>query len=307
MTFFVSLFEEPSRKTFLAFFMLSSMLPLLIMAFMINQYMIPLLMPEQINSLIDKFTSGFAAMLFISVLSFFLISRSIGSLETLTKEIKVKSSSILETSTESVNENEIEVLRNAFNSLSSELIEKVGKLKQYSEDMTVYNRELSSQAIIDELTSLYNRRKFETTMVEELNRAERYKHGLSLIMIDVDKFKFYNDTYGHQTGDKILQKLGELLRGSIRKTDIPCRYGGDEFAILLPETSKEKAEHISNKLINVVSNHQFVGVGKSSIGKITISCGVSSYRQDQDIESFVREADIALYKNKSASKRTAAD
>jgi diguanylate cyclase (GGDEF)-like protein len=290
----------------LVFFFMSSILPLLIMTLMIYEYIIPSLIPEKIDRLIDLFTFGLAAMLLSSVISFFLMSRRIGSLLALSKEIKEKSSSLLETNRESVNENEIEALRNAFNSLSDELIEKLGKLKQYADEVIVCNRKLSSLALIDELTSLYNRRKFEATLVEERNRTERFKHGLALIMIDIDQFKLYNDTYGHQTGDKILQKLGELFRESIRKTDMPFRYGGDEFAILLPETSKERAEEISNKLIAVVSNHQFVGVGKTPVGDVTISCGVSSYCQDQDIESFIKEADIALYKNRSAGKRTAA-
>jgi diguanylate cyclase (GGDEF)-like protein len=299
MTIVVSMRAESSRKSLLSFFFLSSILPLLILTFMTYHYLIPLLTPGQIDRLIDVFTFCFAATLSISVLSFFLMSRRIDSLETLANEIKEKSPSILDTNMESVNENEIEILRNAFNSLSNELIEKVGMLKQYADDVIVYNRKLSSLAIIDALTSLYNRRTFERTLVEERNRAERFKHGLSLIMIDINQFKFYNDTYGHQTGDKILQKLGELFRESIRKTDIPFRYGGDEFAILLPETSKERAEEISSKLMTVVSNHQFVGVGKTPIGEVTICCGVSSYCQDQEIESFVKEADIALYKNRS--------
>jgi diguanylate cyclase (GGDEF)-like protein len=298
MTFLNSLSEESSRRTLLVFFFMSSILPLLIMTMMIYEYVIPSLIPERIDRLIDLFTFGFAAMLLSSVISFFLMSRRIGSLLALSKEIKEKSSSLLETKRESVNENEIEALRNAFNSLSDELIEKVGKLKQYADDVIVCNRKLSSLALIDQLTSLYNRRQFETTLVEERNRAERFQHGLSLIMIDINQFKFYNDTYGHQTGDKILQELGELFRGSIRKTDIPFRYGGDEFAILLPETSQERAEALSDKLIAAVSNHPFVGINKTPIGEVTICCGVSSYCHDQDIESFVKEADIALYKNR---------
>ncbi|HOG17775.1 MAG TPA: GGDEF domain-containing protein [Syntrophales bacterium] len=297
MTSFFSLVNESARKTFLVFFGLSTILPLLLMTFIIYEYVIPMLIPEQINALMHVFTFGFAAMLSVCGLSFFLMSRRISSLETLSREIRGRSASILETNLQSVNDNEIETLRNAFDSLSCELVEKVLRLKQYSEEVIDHNRKLSSLAVIDGLTGLYNRRKLDMALVEECNRAERYNHALSFIMIDINDFKLYNDTHGHQNGDKILQNLGELLRKSTRKTDMPFRYGGDEFAILLPETGKVQAEEVSGKLIHAVSNHRFLD-GGASAAEVTISCGVSSYSPHLGAGCLVKDADAALYRNK---------
>jgi len=177
----------------------------------------------------------------------------------------------------------------------------MNQVNQYSKKMIDSNIKLSELANIDELTSMYNRRYFNLRLVEEVSRAERYNHDLSLILIDLDEFKNYNDTLGHPAGDKLLQDFSLLIRQSIRQTDLSFRYGGDEFAILLPGCDVQMAEKVAHKLTEIVSRHNFEDLKGYSFGKITISCGVGGYTQS--LEALVADADKDLYATKTAGKQ----
>jgi diguanylate cyclase (GGDEF)-like protein len=135
---------------------------------------------------------------------------------------------------------------------------------------------------------------------EEIGRCERYGHRLALIMIDIDGFKQYNDILGHQAGDVLLKKVSKFFRDNIRKADVPFRYGGDEFAIVLPDCNTKGAVSLANKLSKVVSNYAFDGMEKLPFDKVTISCGVASY--SKGMADLVREADRLLYEAKSTGK-----
>ena len=119
-------------------------------------------------------------------------------------------------------------------------------------------------------------------------------------MIDLDDFKRHNDTYGHQTGDKLLEELADMIRKSIRESDSAFRYGGDEFAVLLPVCDIKNAEHVAQKLVEKVSIHQFKNVEGQRLDKVTISCGAACYRGK--LETFVAEADKHLFAAKASGK-----
>lgn len=301
MQIFGSLAREKLRKLIFISFVLSSLLPILIVIFIGINYVLPDLTPDQTDKLRSAFTYGLWTMFLFPSLSFFLLSQWMGSLENLTEEIKSKSVGILEGVEDSGEEtDEITTIRNVVDGLHAELQEKMNKLNEYSKKLIDSNIELSELSITDDLTGLYNRRHFHLRLNEEIDRSERYGHDLALIMIDVDGFKQYNDTLGHQAGDVLLKKVSKFFRDNIRKTDVPFRSGGDEFAIVLMECNIKDAVSVANKLCEVVSGYVFDGMEKLPSDKITISCGVASY--SKGMTDLVREADRLLYEAKNAGK-----
>ena len=134
--------------------------------------------------------------------------------------------------------------------------------------------ELERLAITDPLTGLYNRRFFQSRLGVEIERAKRYERVLSLVMLDVDNFKEINDQRGHQFGDHVLVEVGKILTGNVRGSDIVCRYGGEEFAVLLPETPPEQASQAAEKLRTRLKEH-FRG-GRDAVA-LTVSLGVAIY------------------------------
>ena len=169
-------------------------------------------------------------------------------------------------------------------------------LKQKTEQLEKSNAHLQSLATRDNLTGLYNHRYFQESLTAELNRAQRYQRQFSLLFIDVDYFKTYNDTQGHLEGDRLLIDLSNLFMSSFRKSDIVCRYGGDEFAVILPEASSEKALMIAGKLHAHVSGHPFYGRETMPQGRITISIGIATYPDHEtDAERLLHHADRLMY------------
>ncbi|MFQ5593924.1 MAG: GAF domain-containing protein, partial [Anaerolineae bacterium] len=151
------------------------------------------------------------------------------------------------------------------------------------------------QAITDGLTRLYNSRYFYQELERELERSQRYGRSCSLIMLDLDDFKKYNDRYGHQAGDDLLRELAGLMRGVIRQTDVAARYGGEEFAVILPETDSSQAQALAERLRDVIGGHEFVVRDTQRIGRITVSQGVATYPDDaRDVDGLVEAADMAL-------------
>jgi diguanylate cyclase (GGDEF)-like protein len=169
----------------------------------------------------------------------------------------------------------------------------------------VYNRiisQLRETAVTDGLTGLYNHKSFLERLSVEFNRAERYGSELSLIMIDVDKFKEINDTYGHVTGDSVLKIIAGVLKANLRQSDLAARYGGDEFALILPETGVEKAYKVGEKLRQRVEANPILLNPDLNIST-TLSVGVSAYVSSMaDPLGLVRKADEALYIAKEAGR-----
>lgn len=161
--------------------------------------------------------------------------------------------------------------------------------------------ELEKLSITDTLTGLYNRRHFDDILEKEVLRAKRLHHDLSLLFIDIDKFKHFNDIYGHVTGDKALQLLGDLIQDQIRKgIDVPCRYGGEEFTIILPETSNYRARIVANRILKGFRNLELPIPQKDEAVQKTISVGIAGIRQysNRSVKSLLVHADKAMYKAK---------
>lgn len=159
---------------------------------------------------------------------------------------------------------------------------------------------VKGEALIDHLTGLYNRRFFVSTLNREIIRAKKFKHPLSVILLDIDHFKTYNDKYGHKMGDTVLKIIAKILKKSIRKIDTVFRYGGEEFAIIVPETSFDEVSSLAERIrLNVE-------VGSKRIRKVkhpvTISLGVATYKKEYKFSRIVEDADQLLYEAKSAGR-----
>jgi diguanylate cyclase (GGDEF)-like protein len=154
----------------------------------------------------------------------------------------------------------------------------------------------------DGLTGLYNHRTFYSLLNDEIVRTQRYKHPLSLLMLDIDRFKRVNDTHGHQAGDAILKGLSDLLGKQARATDRVCRYGGEEITVILPETEAAAAMIIAERLRAAVERQSFDIDGGKTVG-ITVSIGVATYPQPVDtMEQLVKAADTAMYAAKQGGR-----
>ncbi len=161
-------------------------------------------------------------------------------------------------------------------------------------------RELS---VKDELTGINNRRHFQNMLQMEWKRALRFHRDLSLIMVDVDKFKAYNDAFGHIQGDQVLKQIGALLRKNLREVDTVARFGGEEFVLLLPDTDKRGAIAVAEKVRLLVEGHRFMTEDRKDTRNITISAGIASYPDDvEGMDDLIDHADIALYKAKELGR-----
>ncbi|MFH2145729.1 MAG: diguanylate cyclase [Candidatus Omnitrophota bacterium] len=161
---------------------------------------------------------------------------------------------------------------------------------------------LKNLARTDGLTGLFNHRYFQTHLSSEIDRVQRYSRNLSLLMFDIDFFKKFNDTYGHPMGDMVLSQIAKVIRKSVRKVDIPCRYGGEEFAVILPETKLKESVVVAEKIRKSVEDLRFdvgKGMGKK---KMTISGGVAAFKSGMSKEELVMHADEVLYKAKNEGK-----
>jgi diguanylate cyclase (GGDEF)-like protein len=158
-------------------------------------------------------------------------------------------------------------------------------------------REARQLADLDALTSLHNRRYFHETLAREVARAHRYDRELALIVFDVDDFKAVNDRVGHLTGDAVLAEVAERARSVARSADVACRIGGDEFAVILPESSSADAQLLSERLQAAVAARPIV-----QAGRLEVSAGVAALRQADDAAGLFERADEALYQAKEAGK-----
>jgi diguanylate cyclase (GGDEF)-like protein len=172
------------------------------------------------------------------------------------------------------------------------------RIAVYVDTATLYN-ETKRLAITDELTGTYNHRYFHTRMEEEIRRADRYNRPLSILMLDVDHFKRYNDTHGHLMGDEVLKGVANTLKRWTRVIDVVSRYGGDEFTLLLPETDEEGALVVARRLKKEIEETYFPLESYQPAGSITVSMGISSFPENGiSSKELVKSADDAMYKAK---------
>lgn len=166
-----------------------------------------------------------------------------------------------------------------------------------------YRKKLAELANIDGLTGVYNHRFFHESLKEKIVSCKKRQNPISLILLDIDYFKHYNDLYGHQKGDAVLRKIGLILKNNVRIKDIPARYGGEEFTVILPNASEKEAIFIAEEIRLAVERHKFEGEENQPKGKITVSIGISTFpdKAKNDVE-LIKSADDALYRAKFFNK-----
>jgi diguanylate cyclase (GGDEF)-like protein/PAS domain S-box-containing protein len=165
-----------------------------------------------------------------------------------------------------------------------------------------FERQLQILSVTDELTGLFNQRHFYAVMAKELDRTKRYQHPLSIICFDLDDFKGINDSLGHLEGDRVLRTIGELLKETLRENDIPVRYGGDEFMVLLPGTGIQDASQTAERIRSIFNTKCPYSIEKGTVGiaKVSMSLGVTETNGMEKPDQVVQRADLAMYEAKSS-------
>lgn len=167
------------------------------------------------------------------------------------------------------------------------------KISLIMEDISSSLEMLYDVATKDEKTGLYNHRFFENMLKMEIEKAKRDKENFCLIIIDVDFFKKFNDTYGHLVGDKVLENLAKVLQNELRKYDIVARFGGEEFFILLPETKIRRGKQIAERLRKNIWKNRLL-----KKYKVTFSAGITEFKKGDSVRKIIKRADKALYVSK---------
>jgi len=182
-------------------------------------------------------------------------------------------------------------------------LKRVLKERRLTKERNRILSKLENLAITDGLTKLYNLRHFYNLLEVEIDRCRRYGHSLALLLFDIDNFKVYNDTYGHLEGDKVLVKIGQIIRSCLRTMDSAYRYGGEEFTVILPETTAQEANNVANRIRIAVELENFIPkAGK--VATVTISIGVTEYHNDEQLSEFIKRADQAMYLSKEKGRNT---
>lgn len=194
---------------------------------------------------------------------------------------------------------------NAFGPKQMQILSILGGQAAVAMANSLLYKKIEKLAITDGLTKVYNHRYFYKRAEEELARAKRYGKAFSLIMLDLDFFKKFNDQYGHKSGDLALSSVAQILMDSTRNIDVVCRYGGEEFTIILPETDSESAVPVAERIRSAVENHYFVVAEGQPPVHITVSLGVATYPTDvKSLDELIEYADRALYYSKEHGKNT---
>lgn len=194
--------------------------------------------------------------------------------------------------------------------LESRLGRIAGEVSELRENLQQVQRE----ALTDALTGIPNRKFFDARLTEAARESQSENEALSLLIADIDHFKSFNDNFGHQIGDQVLKLVARTLSDSVKGRDTPARFGGEEFAIILPRTDIKQAVIVADQIRNAVMRRRFVGKDtRDDYGGVTLSFGVAQYRSAEDLAEFVRRADAALYhakregRNRVSTELQAAD
>ena len=176
-------------------------------------------------------------------------------------------------------------------------LKRVLKERELTRERVRMMEKLQKLAITDGLTKLHNSRSFYSQLEVEVDRYNRYKHPLSLLLLDIDHFKQYNDNYGHLEGDRVLVKISQMIKSCLRKLDTAYRYGGEEFTVILPETVCDEALLVAERIRSVIQAEKFEPLPDKEVS-ITISIGVTQYIPKEQLSTFIQRADKAMYLSK---------
>jgi diguanylate cyclase (GGDEF)-like protein len=187
----------------------------------------------------------------------------------------------------------------SFHEADVESLEAVADICATAIQNAHYVERVKQLAYLDGLTGIFNRRFFELRVLEEIDRARRFRSGMAVLMVDIDQFKRLNDEFGHLLGDEVLRQVSSMFHQQLRKIDVVCRYGGEEFAILLSQTNPQHALAVAEKLRRLVETWQFPGVPQC----VTISAGVATYPDHGTTrDELVKSADAGLYAAKQGGR-----
>jgi len=176
-------------------------------------------------------------------------------------------------------------------------------LSRQNEELDDLNKEFREMAIRDGLTGLFNHRYAKERLDEEFERSIRFARDLTVLFMDLDNFKFFNDTHGHQAGDEILQTLAAIMMKCVRESDTLARWGGEEFIVIAPETSKKKGCILAEKIRRTVARHAFPHGSDQPLGLVSLSIGISSRTEaTENAEKLLRFADDAVYAAKDSGR-----
>jgi diguanylate cyclase (GGDEF)-like protein len=196
---------------------------------------------------------------------------------------------------------EVGYLTEVFNDMVARLRQGREELAAINKTLRKKNKELHELSITDSLTGLYNRKHLMETLDNEVARSKRHKHDFAVLVVDIDDFKEYNDTYGHLAGDDVLSRLAKVFKESVRSCDYVARYGGEEFILVLPEIGPQDGVKAAERIRKKVVKEKFAVDGKPI--QVTVSVGVASYPKDGDeSQAIIRHADAALYKAKESGR-----
>ena len=240
-------------------------------------------------------------LLFIGLGAYLLGLTLVRPLDRLTGGASKVAAGDLEVNLPVLSGSEVGYLTEVFNDMVARLRQGREQLAVINETLRKKNKELHELSITDSLTGLYNRKHLMETLENEVARSKRHKHDFSVLVIDIDHFKEYNDTYGHLAGDEVLSRLATVFKESVRSCDYVARYGGEEFILVLPEIGPEDGVKAAERIRKKVAKESFAGDGKPI--QVTVSVGVASYPKDgDDSQSIIRHADTALYKSKESGR-----
>jgi len=293
--------QRMKHKLWVAYFLLS-VIPALFLAYLISRGTIT--GSAMKTSQLIPMLIGLGALILMSVSALVILYRSITSLEEITQKTMrfVKENAnvniLMDTN------DETEKLNTCFIEMVKEIQHKVNEVNKYAVTLGETNKKLSQMAIKDGLTQLYNQIYIKERLNNEIKRAEQFNQPLSVMMLDIDNFKKYNDFYGHLAGDNTLKEISNLIMGNIRDIDIPARYGGEEFMVILPGAKSSEASQVAEKIRLSIANYPFPTVGPSKNNapadkttSLTISIGVASYYKESGIKTsteLIKAADNAL-------------
>ena len=182
-------------------------------------------------------------------------------------------------------------------------LKRVLKERRLTKERNRILSKLENLAITDGLTKLYNLRHFYHLLEIEIDRCSRYGHNLALLLLDIDNFKMYNDTYGHLEGDKVLVRIGQIIHSCLRTMDSAFRYGGEEFTVILPETTAEEANNVAYRIKTAVEFENFFPEPENVV-TVTISIGVTEYYNKESLSALIKRADQAMYRSKEKGRNT---
>ncbi|MDP8217206.1 MAG: sensor domain-containing diguanylate cyclase [Candidatus Theseobacter exili] len=180
-------------------------------------------------------------------------------------------------------------------------IEDITERKRIEKALQKSNEKYQKLSLIDDLTKLYNSRHFYNQLKSEIKRANRHNHPLTLLMLDVDNFKKYNDSFGHLEGNTVLCKLGKLIQKSLRGSDSAYRYGGEEFMVILPETEGNKGMLVAERIRSDFKNESFNPTAEMIV-HLTVSIGIAHHINQEDLTDFIKRVDENMYKAKEQGK-----